>query len=63
MLQRKLLLGTSVIAGLIAATAAPTFAFAQSTTAKADDSAEVEELVVTGSRIRRNEFTSSAPIQ
>ncbi|MBI1685003.1 TonB-dependent receptor domain-containing protein [Caulobacter hibisci] len=63
MLQRKLLLSTSVIAGLIAATAAPTFAFAQSTTAKADDPAEVEELVVTGSRIRRNEFTSSSPIQ
>ncbi len=70
MLNRKFLLGTTVIAGLAAAVAvsAPSFAFAQtpapaSQPAEEEDEAEVEALIVTGSRIKRTEFTSSSPIQ
>ena len=69
MLDRKLLLGTTVIAGFVAAlaVATPTVSFAQTTppatTADDEDDTEVEALVVTGSRIKRSEFTSSAPIQ
>jgi len=70
MLDRKLLLGTTVIAGFTAAlaVATPTVSFAQTTppaatTSADDDDTEVEALVVTGSRIKRTEFTSPAPIQ
>ncbi|MCF8503946.1 MAG: TonB-dependent receptor [Caulobacter sp.] len=69
MLDRKLLLGTTVIAGFAAALAiaTPTVSFAQTTppatTADDEDDTEVEALVVTGSRIKRSEFTSPAPIQ
>jgi iron complex outermembrane receptor protein len=46
---------------------APTFAAAQDTTAAppaaAPEGTEVDELVVTGSRIRRNEFNSISPVQ
>ncbi|MFZ5670572.1 MAG: TonB-dependent receptor plug domain-containing protein [Pseudomonadota bacterium] len=69
MLDRKFLLGTTVIAGFAAAlaVATPTVSFAQTTPPAAsdddDDDSEVEALVVTGSRIKRTEFTSSAPIQ
>ncbi|HEX6860545.1 MAG TPA: TonB-dependent receptor [Caulobacteraceae bacterium] len=87
MFDRKLLLATSIIAGLGATLTLPAAAFAQDTTAEAEASTavnqgqspeeataqlaasdnddavtEVEGLVVTGSRIRRNEFTSPAPI-
>ncbi|CAN5455839.1 TonB-dependent receptor [soil metagenome] len=68
-LDRKTLLTTVFIAGL--ASFAPAMAMAQSTTTPAapqddDDkekAAQVEEVIVTGSRIRRNEFTSTQPIQ
>jgi iron complex outermembrane receptor protein len=86
---RKLLLGTTMIAGVTAlAFAVPSAALAQVTPqspvsnpenqddgTRAEETAdqaaaragnrenEVEELVVTGSRIRRNEFTSAAPVQ
>jgi iron complex outermembrane receptor protein len=74
MLDRKFLLGTTVIAGLAAAAlVAPTVALAQSTapattTATAadedeDEDGDVSALVITGSRIKRNEFSSPAPIQ
>ena len=57
---RKYLFGTTVLAGVLAL-AAP--AFAQTTQPVQDDEAsEVEEVVVTGSRIRRNDLTSSAPL-
>jgi iron complex outermembrane recepter protein len=63
---RTLLLGTTTIAGVAAlALAAPSAAYAQDPAPPAETTAadtEVEELVVTGSRIRRNEFTSPAPI-
>ena len=67
MLNRKYLLNSTFIAGLAFATIGlATTVFAQeaaepTTTAKVQD--DVEELVVTGSRIKRNEFTSAMPIQ
>jgi iron complex outermembrane receptor protein len=71
MLDRKLLLGTTVIAGFAAALAVATPAVSWAQTAPAatsqaddeDDDTEVEALVVTGSRIKRTEFTSPAPVQ
>lgn len=66
--SRKNLLATTIIAGLAIMT--PSLAMAQSQTSQNQPSedederaAQVEEVVVTGSRIRRNEFTSSQPIQ
>ena len=71
MLDRKLLLGSTVIAGFAAALAVATPAVSWAQTAPAttssqsedDDDTEVEALVVTGSRIKRTEFTSPAPVQ
>lgn len=70
MLDRKFLLGTTFIAGLVAASmVVPTVAVAQPTApATADDDEDEEEgdvsaLVITGSRIKRSEFNSAAPIQ
>ncbi|MFY8141142.1 MAG: TonB-dependent receptor plug domain-containing protein, partial [Caulobacter sp.] len=62
------LMGTTVIAGLAAmvVATAPTASFAQTAPAEteaSDEEAEVEALVVTGSRIKRSDFTSAAPIQ
>ena len=69
MLNRNVLLGTTVLIGLASASVA----FAQTSpakpnqpatqTASKEDGSEVEELIVTGSRIRRNEYTSASPIQ
>jgi len=54
------LFGTTVLAGALML-AAPTFA--QTAPADQDDQAtEVDEVVVTGSRIRRTDLTSSAPL-
>jgi len=72
-LDRKLLLATTMIAGF--AFAAPSLALAQNNPAPGEQAAQEdseeqqaeedggEEIVVTGSRIRRNEFNSSSPIQ
>ena len=75
---RTQLLRSTVIAGLVGLTsiALPELVLAQTTTAAPDDKAaeqtapapqaaseETEELVVTGSRIRRTAFTSNSPIQ
>lgn len=63
--DRKTLLATTFIAGL--AIFAPAVAFAQAAPAQDPDEdeevAEVSEVVVTGSRIRRNAFTSTQPVQ
>lgn len=69
--SRKSLLATTIIAGLAIIT--PSLAMAQSQTSQSqaqqeeeaadDDAAQVDEVVVTGSRIRRNEFTSTQPVQ
>ncbi len=66
MFLRKVLLCTTMIAGVIAV-GAPTLATAQDTAATpaaaTPEGTEVDELVVTGSRIRRNEFNSISPVQ
>lgn len=71
LLRRKYLFGTTVLAGIIAA-AAPALAQqtppASSTTAQnqrnaQDPVAVVDEVVVTGTRIRNPEFTSASPVQ
>ncbi|HWA62688.1 MAG TPA: TonB-dependent receptor [Caulobacteraceae bacterium] len=69
-LNKAFLLCTTVVAGLALA---PVAAFAQSSTAQTTDQApatkapessgSVSELVVTGSHIHTNEFSSSSPIQ
>ena len=74
MFDRKLLLATTTIAGFIAL--APSAGFAQTTEEETtppaadappattpSDVTEVEGLVITGSRIRRTEFTSPSPVQ
>ena len=58
-LKRKYLFGTTIIAGMIAASAP---AFAQSAAPAPEDETQVEEIVVTGSRIRRNPTTSPTPL-
>ncbi|RYF92934.1 MAG: TonB-dependent receptor [Caulobacteraceae bacterium] len=67
MLDRKRLLATTVLAGFVAMVAAPAVSWAQDTTtpppAAEEEEGTVEELVVTGSRIKRTEFTSAAPVQ
>jgi len=69
MLDRKLLLRTTIMAGIAAASLAPALAVAQTapaaqtTQAAPADDAEVEALIVTGSRIKRTEYTSASPIQ
>ena len=63
-LKRNYLFGTTVIAGLLAASAP---AFAQSTTPTSTQSNQeattVGEVVVTGSRLRRSEYNTSNPVQ
>lgn len=64
--SRKTLLATTVIAGL--AVVAPSLAMAQSQSQNQqsqsqEEATQVDEVVVTGSRIRRNEYNSTQPIQ
>jgi iron complex outermembrane receptor protein len=67
--HRRHLLASTIIAGLAVGVALPamaqTAAPLQTTedAAKASDNAEVEAVVVTGSRIKRNEFNSPDPVQ
>ncbi len=64
LLKRKYLFGTTILAGVMAATAAAP-AFAQTATPTTDDgqAAQVEEVIVTGSRIRRDPTNSPSPLQ
>ncbi len=58
---RKYLFGTTVLAGVLTLSAP---AFAQSNQpAQDEDSTQVEEVIVTGSRIRRDPTTSPTPLQ
>ncbi|CAN5171064.1 TonB-dependent receptor [soil metagenome] len=60
LLKRKILFGTTVIAGVIAASAP---AFAQTApTPTQEESSTVDEVVVTGSRIRRDPTTAPTPL-
>jgi iron complex outermembrane receptor protein len=52
---------TSMLAGMIGLSSAPGLAQDASGDTRADDDDEV--IVVTGSRLRRNEFTSASPVQ
>jgi iron complex outermembrane receptor protein len=61
MINRSLLLGTSMLIALASAGAA--FAQTESTTTTAPAADEVEAVVVTGSRIRRADLVSAQPIQ
>lgn len=58
--KRNYLFGTTVLAGLLVM-AAPAVA-QQATPAQDDEASEVEEIVVTGSRIRRDPANTPAPI-
>lgn len=62
MSQRRFLLGTTMIVGLMAAAITPVQALAQGGGTPAD-STEVESLIVTGSRIKRTEYNSVSPVQ
>lgn len=61
LLKRNHLFGTTILAGVIAAAAAPAFAQSAAPT-QAEDAAQVEEVVVTGSRIRRDPTTAPTPL-
>jgi len=58
---RKRLLATTVLCGAIAPLAMAMPAFAQTAPA-AEEAAQVEEIVVTGSRIARPDLVSSSPV-
>jgi len=64
--KRKYLFGTTIIAGLLAV-AAPSFAqssSAQASTAQEEEDDEaVEDVIVVGSRIRRDVYNSPSPVQ
>ena len=59
LLQRKYLFGTTIIAGVIAVSAP---AYAQSAPTPQEEASTVEEVVVTGSRIRRDPTTAPTPL-
>lgn len=56
---RKLLFGTTVLAGIMSFSAP---AFAQTAPAQGEQATQVEEIVVTGSRIRRDPTNSATPL-
>lgn len=61
-IKRKHLFGTTVLAGVVAL-AAPAFAQTTPTSAgQGEEVSQVGEVVVTGSRIRRNDLTSASPL-
>lgn len=60
-LKRNYLFGTTVLAGILAMSA-PAWAQAQQTAAEAADATQVDEIVVTGSRIRRDPVTAPTPL-
>lgn len=59
-LKRNYLFGTTILAGVVAMSA-PAYQ-AQQTAAEAADATQVEEIVVTGSRIRRDPVTAPTPL-
>ncbi|MFN4295636.1 MAG: TonB-dependent receptor domain-containing protein [Brevundimonas sp.] len=59
--NKSFLLSGTIVAGLTLATLAPQAAMAQQ--AEGPGVTEVDEIVVTGSRIRRSDLTATAPIQ
>lgn len=61
--HRRTLLATTVIAGLAASVALPAVAQTTENEPAAQAPAEVEAVIVTGSRIKRSEFNSPDPVQ
>lgn len=63
-IRKSILLGTSLLTGLSAALvlAAPSAALAQTAPDPQEDATEIGEVVVTGSRIRRDATTSPTPL-
>ncbi len=61
MSSKKALLGTSILAGLLALTALP--AHAQTAPAAQEQETEVEEIIVTGSRLRRESLDTATPVK
>ncbi|MDR6624086.1 TonB-dependent receptor domain-containing protein [Caulobacter segnis] len=64
-MHKNFLLGTTVITGALSlmAVTAPAHAQTAAPAAPAAEANELEAITVTGSRIRRSEFTASSPIQ
>lgn len=60
-LKRNYLFGTTVLAGVVAMSA-PAWAQAQQPATQEADATQVEEIVVTGSRIRRDPISSPTPL-
>ncbi len=65
--DKERLLRSTILAGVAAFSLSGAQAFAQVTTDEDEDEAQAEEgedrIVITGSRLRRSEFTSASPIQ
>ncbi len=69
MISRNLLLGTSVLASILCFAAAPAYAQSQPTGSQSaeqptaeDDESQLDEVVVTGSRLRRERFDTPTPV-
>lgn len=62
LLKRKFLFGTTILAGVMAATAPALAQDGQPTGRDGQDATEVEEIVVTGSRIRRDPTNAPTPL-
>nr|WP_314526349.1 TonB-dependent receptor [uncultured Brevundimonas sp.] len=60
-LKRNYLFGTTILAGIVALSG-PAWAQAQQAGTQATDATQVEEIVVTGSRIRRDPTTAPTPL-
>lgn len=60
MSSKKALLGTSILAGLLTLAALP--AYAQTAPAPQEQETQVDEIVVTGSRLRRENFDTPVPV-
>lgn len=61
-MNRRYLFGTTILAGILASTAVMAQSQTSTTTPKDEEAATVSEVVVTGSRIRRDPTTVAAPI-
>ena len=64
-MRNRLRESSSLVGGALAALLAASPALSQTTTPATQDegATQVEEVIVTGSRIPKNEFTSASPVQ
>lgn len=61
-MNRRYLFGTTVLAGILASSVAMAQSQTPASTSQDEEAATVSEVVVTGSRIRRDPTTVAAPI-